>query len=110
MSEWIQYATREKNGWTILRISGRLDRLTMDEARAESEKFLGGAEKFAVELSALEYLSSAGLRVILRLAKKASAEGKSFALCAPSANSRHVLEDASMDIFVRIYETEEDLP
>lgn len=40
------------------------------------------ATQIVVDLSRLEYVSSAGLRVLLRLAKQAKKEGKDFALVA----------------------------
>ena len=70
----------EKNGWTIWSVSGRLDRLTSVKVGEEADKVFATAEKFAVEMSGLEYLSSAGIRILLSLTKKAKAEGKDFAL------------------------------
>lgn len=51
----------------------------------------------------MDYLSSAGLRVLLRLNKLAKKSGKEFTLCGPSGIVKSVLEDSGMDALFTIY-------
>ena len=106
----ISFETGEKNGWTIWSIIGRLDRITAPEAGAEADKIFAASRKLAIDLYALDYLSSAGIRVLLRLAKAAKPEGKAFALFAPGGMVKSVLVDSRMEMFVNIYESADELP
>lgn len=59
------------NGTTLtLRIIGRLDTTTAPELEAEVERSLDGVQMLILDCEALEYISSAGLRVILKTQKR----------------------------------------
>lgn len=102
--------TSEKNGWTLLCVEGRLDRLTAQDAGEKADKVFAATQTLAVDMSGLEYLSSAGIRVLLRLTKQAQAEGKAFALVAPSGMVKVVLAESRMDMFATIYTSADELP
>ena len=104
-NELIQHATREMNDWTIWSVTGRIDTTTATGAGDTGEKILSNAKKVALDLSKVAYLSSAGLRVLLRLAKKAKSSGKEFALCAASGMVKDVLEESGMDMLVTIHDS-----
>ena len=108
--ETIAFQTSEKNGWTLWAVKGRLDRLTAQEAGEKADNIFSAAQKLAVDMSGLEYLSSAGIRVLLKLTKQAKAEGKEFALVAPAGMVKVVLAESRMDMFVTIYESADELP
>ena len=108
--ETIAFQTSEKNGWTLWSVKGRLDRLTAQEAGEKADNIFSAAQKLAVDMSGLEYLSSAGIRVLLKLTKQAKAEGKEFALVAPAGMVKVVLAESRMDMFVTIYESADELP
>jgi len=46
-------------------VEGRLDTMTAPELEAELKKSLEGAESLVLDFSKLDYISSAGLRVLL---------------------------------------------
>ena len=56
-------------------LAGRLDTTTAPQLEAELSAVLDGAEALILDMSALEYLSSAGLRVILAAHKRMSRQG-----------------------------------
>lgn len=59
---------------TVLAVTGSMDAITVAEFDAEWKKILeGGAKRLVVDMSGLTYISSAGLRGILMLAKSAKA-------------------------------------
>ena len=105
----IQFATQEKNGWTIWKVSGRLDRTTGNLATEEGEKVLATTQKLAMNLSGLDYISSAGIRVLMRIAKKAAAAEKTFVLCGAKGMVKNVFEEASLSVLMTIYNSEDDL-
>ena len=55
--------------------SGRLDTSTSPEFEAELKEALPGAEKLTIDLTDLEYISSAGLRVLLSAQKTMNEQG-----------------------------------
>jgi len=59
----------------ILAVEGRLDTMTAPELEAELNKSLSGAESLVLDFSKLEYISSAGLRVLLSAHKIMSSKG-----------------------------------
>ncbi|MBQ7514811.1 MAG: STAS domain-containing protein [Schwartzia sp.] len=106
----VSLQTSEKNGWTLLRMKGRLDRISAPGVSGEADKVLAAASRLAVEMSELEYLSSAGIRVLMRLSKMSRAGGKDFALVAPKGFVKTVLTESRLDMFVTIYASAEELP
>ena len=57
-------------------ITGRLDTTTAPQLEAEFKQNIGGVEKLVLDFSALEYLSSAGLRVLLAAQKVMNKQGE----------------------------------
>ena len=58
-----------------LNIIGRLDTTTAPELEATSDGCAAGITELVLDCSALEYVSSAGLRVILKAQKLMNAQG-----------------------------------
>ena len=68
--------TKELNGTELkIALEGRLDTMTAPELEAELNQNLGNAESLTLDFSKLEYISSAGLRVLLSAHKMMSAKG-----------------------------------
>ena len=91
------------NGWTVWSVNGRIDMVTAEKAYATGEDIVNRNEKTVLDMSGMDYLSSAGLRVLLRLNKLAKKSGKEFTLCGPSGIVKSVLEDSGMDALFTIY-------
>lgn len=71
--------TIEKNidgAQLTISLSGRLDTTTAPLLEAELKRSIGGVESLVLDFSALEYLSSAGLRVLLAAQKVMNKQGK----------------------------------
>lgn len=85
----------------ILSISGRLD---ANHTKPVEEKFLqlveAGQKQFVFDLSSLEYISSAGLRVLLLAAKKTKAISGRLVL---ASLTEPVLEVFDMSGFTTIF-------
>ena len=56
-------------------VSGRLDTQTAPEMEAELDAVLSGLKELTFDMTNLEYVSSAGLRVILKAQKAMNAQG-----------------------------------
>ena len=59
----------------VIALEGRLDTMTAPELEAELNQSLDGAEQLTLDFSKLEYISSAGLRVLLSAHKVMSKKG-----------------------------------
>ena len=57
-------------------IIGRLDTTTAPQLEAEFKQNIGGVEKLVLDFANLEYLSSAGLRVLLAAQKVMNKQGE----------------------------------
>ena len=59
-----------------IKITGRLDTTTAPNLEAEFKSSIAGVEKLVLDFTALEYLSSAGLRVLLAAQKVMNKQGE----------------------------------
>ena len=59
-----------------IRIAGRLDTTTAPQLEAEFKQSVAGVEKLVLDFTELEYLSSAGLRVLLAAQKVMNKQGE----------------------------------
>ncbi|MBE5969680.1 MAG: STAS domain-containing protein [Lachnospiraceae bacterium] len=59
-----------------VKVEGRLDTTTAPELEGELKASLDGIDNLELDFSNLEYLSSAGLRVLLATQKTMNAQGK----------------------------------
>lgn len=68
--------TKQQNGSNlVLALEGRLDTITSPELEAELKKDLNSVESLVLDFSKLDYISSAGLRVLLTAHKTMSVKG-----------------------------------
>ena len=69
--------TKKKDGAALtISLEGRLDTLTSPELDAVLKAELPGVTDLTIDLASLEYVSSAGLRVLLSAQKVMNAQGK----------------------------------
>ena len=67
---------KKLNGTALeIALEGRLDTMTAPELEAELNQSMTGADSLVLDFSKLEYISSAGLRVLLSAHKAMSAKG-----------------------------------
>lgn len=62
----------KKAGTLTINLEGKLDRNTADEAEERINSEMNGMTKLIIDLEKLEYISSAGLRVLVGLRKRIS--------------------------------------
>lgn len=93
----------------ILRIRGRLDGTTMQELEA---RFLalanGGCARFVFDLTELDYISSAGLRVMLLAVKKTKAAGGKLALHGLNDNVNEIFRISGFSTIFSLFGSEEE--
>jgi anti-anti-sigma factor len=100
----------KKDKATVLVVEGRIDSGTS----AELEKKLialietGGVKDIAMDFSAMDYISSAGLRVLLMAAKKAGKLGGKVVLAGLSANVKEVFDISGFSNIFSIFASQEE--
>lgn len=81
------------NGVTIVAPAGRIDTTTAPALERHLDGLLAAGERrLVVDFSAVDYISSAGLRVLLALARQIRDGGGALALCGVTGAVQQVFE------------------
>ena len=101
--------TRTVREITIVQLEGSLDSNTSPQAQQAIDGILaGGAKKLVVDFSKLDYISSAGLRVLLGTAKKLTASAGTLRLFGLNESVREVFQISGFSTILAVARTEED--
>lgn len=101
--------TVEKEGVQIVHLKGNLDTNTSPFAEDSFKEILeGGATRVLADFSELDYISSAGIRVLLSTAKKLQGKGQ-FGIFNLNQQVKEVLEMTGLaGLVFKIYESEDE--
>jgi len=98
-----------KNDINIYRLDGRLDSNTsLGFEQKIFQAMSDGSKNMIVDFKDLEYISSAGLRVILKATKALKREDGRIMLCSMQDYVKEVFEIAGFDSFLPIVATMDD--
>lgn len=88
-------------GVTVLQVKGRLDSTTSQVLGERLAAILGAVKaRVLVDFSQLEYISSAGFRVLLQAAKRADQNTAKLVLCGVSGKVRQLFDlGGFLDLF-----------
>ena len=91
----------------MVEVAGAIDSLNAEEFQTGLNEKTGayGGGAVTLDLAALTYISSAGLRVILVIAEKLRAKGKKFAICSLSETVGPMVKISGFDKVVDVYES-----
>jgi anti-anti-sigma factor len=99
----MEIVQKEESGIVFLAFKGRLDGKSADEAEDTINNILkGDNNRLLFDFEFLEYLSSAGLRVILGAAKEMKRRDGKFVLCALNAYVKEVFEVSGFGAIIPI--------
>lgn len=91
---------------TVVGVTGRVDSMNANVfGEGMASPIDEGNTKIVLDLSGLEYMSSAGLREIVGSLKKARRDSGDIRIGAPSDRVREVLEMAGLDTIVQIFDS-----
>ena len=106
MESGMQAVVNEKNGITVIALTGRMDATTSgvfgDACKAELDK---GAKRIILDLAGIEYISSAGLRMILTMLKSAKSASAKLAFCGMQSMVRDVFKISGFTSMLSIFDT-----
>ena len=96
--------TTEKNGTDlIVHLSGELNTMTAPELSALLDKELGDTQTLTLDFAECDYVSSAGLRVLLATFKKMKAAKGDMELTNVGENFKDVLENTGLDAVFGVF-------
>ncbi|WP_170984822.1 STAS domain-containing protein [Roseomonas sp. AR75] len=103
----MQIATREVGKVLVIDLAGRLDSRTAGEVGDRMDAIgISDARQVVLNLAKLDFVSSAGLRVILRLARLLQTHGGDLQIGAAQPMVTEVLTTAGFDSLISIHPTE----
>ncbi len=101
--------TREAGDVLVVDLVGKLDTQTSAAASDSLNRIAeGGNSKILLNLEQLDYISSAGLRVLLRTAKLVNAADGNVRVCAATGVVKEVMEISGFDELLDMHDTEAD--
>ncbi len=99
--------TRTQNGVTLVAFAGKLDSNTSPQAQQALDAILaGGARKVVIDFTALDYISSAGLRVLLGTAKRLTGAQGGLRLFGLNETIREVFDISGFSTILAVFATE----
>lgn len=104
----IKELKRDGNTMTV-NLEGRMDAMSAPDFSSQMDAWIeAGLEDFAIECSQLDYISSAGLRAILMVAKKLRGQGGNLRLAALQESVHTVFSISGFDKIIPIAKTLDD--
>ena len=105
----MQVVTSEQGCVVIIALTGRIDATTASSFETSCRELLdSGAKKVVVDLGGVEYISSAGLRVILTMVKASKAAAATLAFCSMQSMVAEVFKISGFSSMLPIYATRDE--
>ena len=96
-----------KDGVLIALLSGRIDSSNAGELQSALESGIDPGERALVlDFEQVSFMSSAGLRVCLVIARKFNEPGKEFGICTPSDPIRDVIAISGFDQIIAVHDSQ----
>jgi len=99
----MEVENRKEGNTIVASISGRLDTNTTGLFDAAILPLISDGKNLLINLTGLEYISSAGLRSILTVAKKVKESQGKFALSSPTKMVDEVFDMSGFSAIIDIY-------
>ncbi len=100
---------KEVNEVRVLLFEGNLDTNTAPQAQSQIDKLIdGGSSKILINFDDLNYISSAGLRVLLATAKKLKKASGDLKICGLNQTVQEVFDISGFSSILSVVATEED--
>lgn len=101
--------TREQAGVLIVSVSGRIDHIASEEFTQALEPLLANCAKdraaLLLDFAGVDYISSAGLRVLMMASRRAKAQQGIFAIAALQPMVQEVFAISRFNLIVPCYVT-----
>lgn len=105
----MQIETRKVYDVLVVDMNGRLDSRTVGDAGDRMVAIAQGSDRNVVlNFGKVDFLTSAGLRIILRAAKLLQTNHGNLTICCASGIVKEALETAGFDSLLRMFDSEKD--
>lgn len=105
-----EVAVGEEAGTTLVTLSGELDIATADRlTKALDGLSVEKGGRLAVDLSAVQFMDSTGLRLLIRANRTAGERGYEFAVVTGGSPAKRVFELTKMDDHIKVVDSFADL-
>ncbi len=105
----MEVTVREVKEVTVLSFDGNLDTNTAPQAQEQIDQLIdGGSSRILINFNELNYISSAGLRVLLATAKKLKAASGDLKICCLNQTVQEVFDISGFSSILSVVATEED--
>ncbi len=105
----MQISVKTTNEVKVLAFEGRLDTQTSPDAQQQLNRLIDeGATKILVNLEKVDYISSAGLRVLLVVAKQLKATDGELRICSLNEVVKEVFDISGFDLILPISASESE--
>ncbi len=104
----MEIKTINKNGVTVIEVSGKLDSVAAPEAQEKIMPLVVSKCCLVLDLGKCNYISSSGLRVLLMVAKQLSTQEGRWALAGVCDEIKDVMDMTGFSTHFKTYDTVEE--
>jgi anti-sigma B factor antagonist len=100
----LEISSKQRDGLTVIAITGSIDALTAHQVTQHFDQELeSGNTRLVVDLSGVDFMSSAGLRAMLASLKQSRQAGGDLCLAAPQPDVERILKMSGFTSILKTY-------
>jgi anti-anti-sigma factor len=103
----MEITTRDVNDVKVVQIEGELDTGSSPNAQNQLDQLRGrGVKKILLDLTNLDFISSAGLRVLLATAQELKEDGGDLRVCSLNREVKEVFDISGFSTLLMVFDNE----
>ena len=103
----MEITTRDVNDVKVVQIEGELDTGSSPDAQNQLDQLRGqGVKKILLDLTNLDFISSAGLRVLLATAQELKENGGDLRVCSLNREVKEVFDISGFSTLLMVFDNE----
>ena len=104
----MEISEKQEGKFSIMMPVGRLDNETSPEFQAKVLSAVGSGGAVVVDLSGVEYISSAGLRALMMASKKSKATNGRLAVASLTPMVKEIFDISRFSLVVQVFDSVKD--
>ena len=109
MANGLTYEIEEQDKALLFRLDGRLDATSSPHLENKlNEQVEAGQKNILLDFGQVDYLSSAGMRLLLSATRRLAKDGGKLALCSIGDDVMEIIKVAGFERILHIYSTEQE--
>jgi anti-anti-sigma factor len=106
--ERLTIVTNDVSGHKIVRVAGQIDSATAPRFEKHLQEVLGKSPRFGLDCGGVDYVSSAGIRVLISTAKQVKGMAGRFEMFALTPGVSRMIEISGLTTILSIRSSEKD--